>query len=92
MFLEADGRYRSDGDWWVIWPLERLVRENTGAWAKGCLAKQLVAFGDDGTGNPFCMALDGDGQVARWSWIDGEVQRSEGMFRDFMAEWVADKW
>jgi hypothetical protein len=86
LFLEGDGRFRVDGDWWVVWPLDRVVADTLAAWDDGTLDRVLVAFGDDGTGNPFCSSVDSD-QVVRWSWIDGEVEQVEGDFAEFLTEW-----
>jgi hypothetical protein len=88
LYAAADGRFRSDGEWWVVWPLEKLVKENKAAWLEGTLPADLVAFGDDGTGNPFCAPLDGTDKVVRWSWIDGDVVGSDGTVDDFLAQWT----
>jgi cell wall assembly regulator SMI1 len=88
LFTTANGRYRSDGEWWVVWPLERVVEVNVEAWRQATLPRRLLAFGDDGTGNPFCIAVTGEDEVVRWSWIDGDVERMEGAVADFLAEWV----
>jgi cell wall assembly regulator SMI1 len=84
----ADGRYRQDGQWWVVWPLDRLAADNPDVWKSGMLSRDLLAFGDDGTGNPFCVPLDGRDEVVRWSWIDGDAVRSEGTLAQFVAEWT----
>ena len=88
VFVEGDGRFRVDGEWWVVWPLDRVVAETTAAWAEGTLNQGLVAFGDDGTGNPFCATEDED-EVVRWSWIDGEVEQAEGTFAEFLTTWCS---
>jgi hypothetical protein len=87
---EADGWSNGldDGEWWVIWPLERLVTENLQAWDAEMLARELLAFGDDGTGNPFCLSLltDSD-EVVRWNWIDHAVEVEEGPFDRWRHDW-----
>ena len=89
LYSGGDGRYRSDGQWWVVWPLARLVDENPTAWSQGGLSPSLLAFGDDGSGNPFCVPLDTDDDVVlRWSWIDSDVETREGSFAEFLREWV----
>ncbi len=88
LFTIANGRYRSDGEWWVVWPLERVVEVNVEAWRQATLPRRLLAFGDDGTGNPFCIAVTGEDEVVRWSWIVGDVEGMEGAVADFLAEWV----
>jgi hypothetical protein len=85
----GDGRFRDDGQWWVVWPLDRVVNENERSWAEDQLPRTLLAFGDDGTGNPFCVSLGEDAdEVSRWSWIDSEVVESEGRMRHFLEQWA----
>jgi hypothetical protein len=49
----------------------------------------LLAFGDDGTGNPFCVDLDGlHDAVMRWDWIDLDVEYREGSMADFRSTWL----
>jgi hypothetical protein len=75
--------------WWVVWPLERVIADNEDAWREKRLPASLLAFGDDGTGNPFCAALDdAQDEVLRWSWIDGDVEAVVGSMAEFMREWV----
>ena len=90
LYAAGDGRFCADGQWWVIWPLERLVSENVQVRAgrSATLPTSLVAFGDDGTGNPFCVPLDGADRVVRWNWIDGELDGEFGTLSEFVAEWV----
>jgi hypothetical protein len=58
-------------------------------WSDSSLSRRLIAFGDDGTGSPFCFDADGDvDRVVRWSWIDDAVEVEEGSFVDFLGEWV----
>lgn len=51
LYLAADGTFRANGEWWVVWPLSRLVDENLTAWHDGTLEGSLLAFGDDGAGD-----------------------------------------
>jgi cell wall assembly regulator SMI1 len=85
LFRAGDGRYRRHGDWWVVWPLDRLVADNTDAWRRGTLSRALLAFGDDGTGNPFCVPIGGIDEVLRWSWIDSATDANEGTLAAFLA-------
>lgn len=91
LYRAGDGRFDPTGSWWVIWPLERTVTESGDAWRGGSLNADLLAFGDDGTGNPFCLPVDGRDEVVRWSWIDGAVERSEGSFAEFVGRWAPDQ-
>jgi hypothetical protein len=53
------------------------------------LPRTLLAFGDDGTGNPFCTPADGHDEVLRWSLIDGDVEYSEGTMDAFRTRWLS---
>ena len=91
LYETSDGRFDEEGQWWVVWPLDRLVGENTDAWRQGLLPSTLVAFGDAGTGNPFCVEVGNtSSEVLRWSWIDLAVERSEGSMDQFIAEWCSE--
>jgi hypothetical protein len=89
MYRANDGRFRSDGEWWVVWPLDRLVDDNLRAWRDGSLERSLIAFGDDGTGDPFCLRVNGQSDlVVHWSFIDAAVA-GEMTLVDFHLEWLA---
>src|SRR3954470_13448805 len=78
LYRESDGRYTPEGQWFVVWPLGRLIEDNLDPWNRG-LPRNLLAFGDDGTGNPFCVDLDEPTDaVVRWNWIDDAVESREG--------------
>ena len=88
LYRESDGHYDHDGQWFVVWPVDRLIEENLAAWDRG-LPPTLLAFGDDGTGNPFCIGLDDPSDaVVRWNWIDGDVESHEGSMAEFRSEWL----
>jgi hypothetical protein len=89
LYSSGDGRFREDGQWWVVWPLDQVVDRNLAAWSDGTLAKELLAFGDDGTGNPFCVDATGhDPAVVRWSWIDGDLDMLVGPMTTFAEQWL----
>jgi hypothetical protein len=89
LYGESDGRFLEAGQWWVVWPLARLAEDNERAWGDGTLARHLLAFGDDGTGNPFCVALDSDAdEVLRWNWLDQDVEVNEGSMEHFLRTWL----
>ena len=84
-----NGLYDRSGEWWVVWPVTRMVDENLRVWATGELDQALLAFGDDGTGNPFCVDRGDPMAVVRWSWIDAAVESKMGRMADFMRAWIA---
>lgn len=91
LYSDADGRFSRGGRYWVVWPLARLVEENQRAWGEGTLPRDLLAFGDDGTGNPFCLSLSSPAdEVLRWNWIDHHVEVDEGSMQTFSRQWLAD--
>lgn len=92
LYAEADGRWSEPGKWWVVWPLARLAEDNEQAWANGTLPSHLLAFGDDGTGNPFCVPLTSEAdQVLRWNWLDQDVEMNEGSLEYFSRAWLNGK-
>jgi hypothetical protein len=71
LYVASDGVFDAPGQWFVIWPLAELVRRNLEAYtAEGASRSQYVGFGDDGTGDPFCIRRDGSQGVFIWSPID----------------------
>jgi hypothetical protein len=74
LLLGGNGRFDKGGQWWVAWPLERIVQDNLAAWRERGLPRSLIAIGDDGSGDPFCLNLSGTGvRVVRWLWIESSV-------------------
>ncbi len=84
---QRDGRFSAGGHWWIVWPLERLVADTLRGWSDGTLDRTLVAFGDDGTGDPFCVYEAVESPVLRWSVIGSEVE-AELSLDEFEAEWL----
>jgi len=89
LYLTSNGMYDRSGQWCVVWPLDRLVSDILSAWQEGRVPTALIAFGDDGIGNPFCLRETDDAAslVFRWSWIDNQVEQDEGTMAEFLAEW-----
>lgn len=91
LYAEADGRYSRGGRYWVVRPLARVIEDNHHAWGEGTLPRHLLAFGDDGTGNPFCLSLSSPtDEVLRWNWLDRDVEVQEGTLHQFSRKWLAD--
>jgi hypothetical protein len=60
LYLVSDGVFNSEGHWFVVWPLAELSRRNEIEWTAGSRCRrELLAFGDDGTGGRFCVPRDG---------------------------------
>ena len=70
-----------------MWPLEKLVEDTIRAWRDGTLDRSLTAFGDDGTGNPFCVHNAVESPVIRWNLIGSEAE-GELSLDQFEAEWL----
>jgi SMI1-KNR4 cell-wall len=87
-FLAAtNGLYDSASQHAYGWRLQRVVSENTGAWSddRMALGRDLVAFGDDGAGDWFCLPLTpGSGtEVIHWRWIGQERRTLAPNLREF---------
>lgn len=89
IYRAADGRFDHAGQWWVVWPLERVIDNTLRAWGDGSLDRTLIAFGDDGTGDPFCVHNAAESPVIRWSIVGSEVQEVLS-FNKFVADWLND--
>ena len=89
LYEAADGFFDQAGQWFVVWPLERLVSDNVRSWSEGRLRRDLLAFGDDGTGNPFCVPTNEarPREVIRWSWIDDDVEDAVAT-QEFFSIWT----
>lgn len=88
LYVAVDGVFDAIGQWWVVWPLDRLVTDNLSAWRDGALDESLLAFGDDGTGDQFCVRVDDGTRVVRWSCIDRAVVEHM-TFDEFESEWLS---
>jgi hypothetical protein len=83
-----DGHYSGAGQWYVVWLLARVAEDNLRAWGDGTLTRDLLAFGDDGTGNSFCVSLQSDAdEVVRWNWLDSDIEVNESDMEQFLQTW-----
>jgi SMI1/KNR4 family protein SUKH-1 len=91
VYLASDGVFDRTGQWFVIWPLPEVVTRNRAAWSQAASPArcQLVGFGDDGTGAPFCVPRDGSSGVFAWSAIDGAATLLASSVAGFWSGWVA---
>ena len=91
LHLASDGVFDRTGQWFVIWPLPEIVTHNRAAWSQGDspARRELVGFGDDGTGTPFCVPRDGSNGVFAWSAIDGAATLLARSVAGLWPGWVA---
>lgn len=88
LFLATDGVFDQPGQWFVVWPLGEVVTRNQRAWAHESAARQeLVGFGDDGTGAPFCVPRDGGGGVFVWKPTEEQTAWLADTVEQFWSGW-----
>lgn len=75
------------GEWYVIWPIAMIRAENRSRWKSGALRPDLLAFGDPGTGEPFCFRGPSS-EVVIWHPIGEEVQILAPDVASFWRGWV----
>jgi len=88
LYLASDGVFDTGGQWWVIWPLRILAEQNAERRQAGVLPAGLIAFGDDGAGNPFC-AEPGQPGVFCWHPIGEWKQPLAPDLAAFWQGWTA---
>ncbi len=89
LYAASNGRPSQTGQWDVVWPMASVIEWNESAWRGGTLPRHLLAFGDDGTGSPFCVSLtDKADEVLRWNWTDRAVEVVEGTVEEFCRAWL----
>ena len=89
LYLASDGVFDEPGQWFVIWPVTDLVSRNQAAWAAGSSTRRgLLAFGDDGTGSPFCVSRGGGPDVFFWSPVLNEVTHLAPGLASFWNAWI----
>jgi hypothetical protein len=92
LYRECDGIFDVAGQWFVVWPLAAVVARNKEAWAaQGVDRRALLAFGDDGTGDPFCVLCDGSRTVVIWSEIEHTATHLADGIEPFWSAWTSDK-
>jgi hypothetical protein len=73
-----------------LWPLDEMVGRNLEDWAywtDSRVRRCLLAFGDNGCGEPFCMWLRPAPGVFCWYPIEDEARRLADRLPDFFAGW-----
>lgn len=87
LYLVSDGVWDATGQWFVIWPLADVAECNHAArQVEGAARKELIGFGDDGTGNPFCVRRAGGDAIYYWGPILKETTR---LADDLESFWTA---
>jgi hypothetical protein len=91
-FLAAtNGLYDSYARHAYGWPVQRIVSENVAAWNDDEMAlhRDLLAFGDDGTGDWFCVPVTSSphSEVLHWGWIGHERRTIAQSLQEFWAGW-----
>src|SRR5215472_1414840 len=90
LYLTSDGVFDDPGQVFMIWPLGLVQSRNQESWESSSgHGDGLLAFGDGGTGAPFCVPADGAAGVFVWSPIDGAATRLADDVRSFWAAWTA---
>ncbi|MET0417597.1 MAG: SMI1/KNR4 family protein [Actinoplanes sp.] len=89
LYLVSDGVYDQRGQWYVVWPLAELHRRNELDWANDAAGRRdLVAFGDDGTGATFCVPRDGGSGVFSWNKLAAAPYWLANDVGDFWIGWT----
>jgi SMI1/KNR4 family protein SUKH-1 len=90
---EINGVFDQSGQWHVAWPLDRIVAERQGPNYNERQLGQLLPFGDNGTGEPFCLPGGGSETeitpVYHWSFIDGRATVLAPNLRQFWCGWLS---
>lgn len=89
VYLASDGVFSRDGQYYPVWPLAEVLRRNRADWSRDDWQGRadLVGFGDNGTGAPFCVERAGSDSVYHWDPIDGGANPLARTFTEFWAGW-----
>lgn len=69
LYRNSDGAFSTTGQWWLVWPLAQMAEAKEWLGNVPGYGNEWLPFGDDGTGDPFCLQR-ADGGVTRLSMID----------------------
>ena len=90
LYEVSDGVFDQPGQWWVVWPVAEAVRRTESAWSDaGAGRRQLVSFGDDGTGATFCVPRDGGAGVFVWHPVEAAPLWLANDVSSFWEAWTA---
>lgn len=82
LYRAANGQYSVHGQWWVVWPLDQMAEADSWLRSMDGYLDDWVAFGDDGTGDPYCLHR-ADQSITRLSMIDLEHEHMAIGLPDF---------
>jgi hypothetical protein len=90
-YLASDGALLREGQYYPLWPLAEVLRRNQDDWSWDDAQRrhELVGFGDNGTGEPFCVDRVGSDTVYHWDLICSEATPLAETFAGFWAGWNA---
>jgi hypothetical protein len=75
----------------VLWRLDDLIERNHVSWVHEDTARRaLVGFGDNGCGEPFCLAANGSPSVHIWYPTERTARAVAANLVDFWNGWIAD--
>jgi cell wall assembly regulator SMI1 len=91
LYEETDGIYHKPGQWFTMWRLSDLANWNLEAWNgwESEDRRRYLGFGDDGTGNPFCVELAGGPTIFTWSPIEQIAWPLAQNLRAFWVGWLS---
>ena len=87
LYQASNGVDDPRGHWRVVWRLDELVEAALEVSVLTKWPTTLLAFGDDGCGDPFCMTLTEPHEVHVWHRIDGESVRLAATLEEFWRGW-----
>jgi hypothetical protein len=89
LYQACDGVFDTLSEMWVIWPLGKLPEQNR--WLRESFYDfpyDLIAFGDNGCGEPFCTN-EKSPSVVCWYPIEGEARIVASDLNDFWQGWAS---
>lgn len=91
LYRSSDGVFDGPGQWFMVWPLTRVVDQNRFDWAdsdaRDADRLTLVGFGDDGPGAAFCVPRNGGSGIFLWAALDHKAVRLADSIGKFWTRW-----